>query len=217
MRNHVAKVDVIPEKTQLHSSPTSSVQPLQFLQVRECIPAHLKFQVRIKTTNRPSFLSYAASSLRAPIRQPCQQQRLKHSQSLTTMPSVCYSPFHCSNELNANVYLFLAVFSKSYCPYCKASKKLLSEMGAKAYIVEMDQIGQCFPSASILSGHKLIQGQKTMEQNSKTLFRKFRGSEQFPTSTLRRSTLEEIQTFRLRRPSCLRCYKKLGPSRIISG
>lgn len=25
-------------------------------------------------------------------------------------------------------------------------------MGAKAYIVEMDQIGQCFPSASILSG-----------------------------------------------------------------
>lgn len=34
----------------------------------------------------------------------------------------------------------VAVFSKSYCPYCKASKALLSEMGAKAYIIELDQI-----------------------------------------------------------------------------
>ena len=29
----------------------------------------------------------------------------------------------------------VAVFSKSYCPYCKATKSLLSEMGAKPYIV----------------------------------------------------------------------------------
>ncbi|KAK3070776.1 Glutaredoxin [Teratosphaeriaceae sp. CCFEE 6253] len=34
----------------------------------------------------------------------------------------------------------VAVFSKSYCPYCKATKSLLSEMGAKAYILELDQI-----------------------------------------------------------------------------
>ncbi|KAK0255831.1 Glutaredoxin [Friedmanniomyces endolithicus] len=33
-----------------------------------------------------------------------------------------------------------AVFSKSYCPYCKATKSLLSEMGAKAYIIELDQV-----------------------------------------------------------------------------
>ncbi|KAK5125385.1 hypothetical protein LTR85_000494 [Meristemomyces frigidus] len=35
----------------------------------------------------------------------------------------------------------VAVFSKSWCPYCKASKALLSEMGAKPYIIELDQVG----------------------------------------------------------------------------
>lgn len=35
----------------------------------------------------------------------------------------------------------VAIFSKSYCPYCKATKQLLSEMGAKANILELDQIG----------------------------------------------------------------------------
>ena len=39
-----------------------------------------------------------------------------------------------------------AVFSKSYCPYCKASKSLLSELGAKPYILELDQIGTLPPA-----------------------------------------------------------------------
>ncbi|KAJ9637330.1 Glutaredoxin [Coniosporium apollinis] len=34
----------------------------------------------------------------------------------------------------------VAVFSKSYCPYCKATKQLLSEMGAKYYAIELDQV-----------------------------------------------------------------------------
>ncbi|CAK1355303.1 Glutaredoxin [Cercospora beticola] len=34
----------------------------------------------------------------------------------------------------------VAVFSKSYCPYCKATKSLLSELGAKPYIIELDQV-----------------------------------------------------------------------------
>jgi len=34
----------------------------------------------------------------------------------------------------------VAVFSKSYCPYCKATKSLLSELGAKSYIIELDQV-----------------------------------------------------------------------------
>jgi len=34
----------------------------------------------------------------------------------------------------------VVVFSKSYCPYCKASKALLSEKGAKFYVLELDQI-----------------------------------------------------------------------------
>lgn len=34
----------------------------------------------------------------------------------------------------------VVVFSKSYCPYCKATKSLLSEKGAKFYLLELDQI-----------------------------------------------------------------------------
>jgi len=34
----------------------------------------------------------------------------------------------------------VVVFSKSYCPYCKATKSLLSESGVKAHILELDQI-----------------------------------------------------------------------------
>ena len=34
-----------------------------------------------------------------------------------------------------------AVFSKSYCPYCKSTKSLLSEMGANFYTIELDQEG----------------------------------------------------------------------------
>jgi glutaredoxin 3 len=35
----------------------------------------------------------------------------------------------------------VAVFSKSYCPYCKATKATLSELGAKFYTIELDQVG----------------------------------------------------------------------------
>jgi len=34
----------------------------------------------------------------------------------------------------------VAVFSKSYCPYCKATKALLSDLGAKYYTIELDQV-----------------------------------------------------------------------------
>jgi glutaredoxin len=42
----------------------------------------------------------------------------------------------------------IVVFSKSYCPYCKASKALLSEKGAKYFLMELDQVGM-LPSHSI--------------------------------------------------------------------
>jgi hypothetical protein len=35
----------------------------------------------------------------------------------------------------------VVVFSKSYCPYCKASKALLSEKHAKYFLMELDQVG----------------------------------------------------------------------------
>lgn len=35
----------------------------------------------------------------------------------------------------------VVVFSKSYCPYCKASKDLLTKLGAKYEVLELDLIG----------------------------------------------------------------------------
>ncbi|KAI9703700.1 MAG: hypothetical protein M1836_007470 [Candelina mexicana] len=43
-----------------------------------------------------------------------------------------------------------AVFSKSYCPYCRASKQLLSENGAKYFLIELDQVATLFPPPSPL-------------------------------------------------------------------
>ncbi|KAF1918995.1 thioredoxin-like protein [Ampelomyces quisqualis] len=34
----------------------------------------------------------------------------------------------------------VAVFSKSYCPYCRQAKELLSKSGAKFYAIELDQV-----------------------------------------------------------------------------
>ncbi|MCJ1264355.1 hypothetical protein MMC22_004226 [Lobaria immixta] len=34
----------------------------------------------------------------------------------------------------------VAVFSKSYCPYCRATKTLLTEQGAKFFVIELDQV-----------------------------------------------------------------------------
>jgi glutaredoxin 3 len=34
------------------------------------------------------------------------------------------------------------VFSKSYCPYCTASKRLLTELGAKYETMELDLVGE---------------------------------------------------------------------------
>lgn len=35
----------------------------------------------------------------------------------------------------------VAVFSKSYCPYCNQAKALLSQQGAKFFAIELDQVG----------------------------------------------------------------------------
>lgn len=38
----------------------------------------------------------------------------------------------------------VVVFSKSYCPYCNASKQLLNELGANYTALELDELGM-FP------------------------------------------------------------------------
>jgi glutaredoxin 3 len=49
----------------------------------------------------------------------------------------------------------VAFFSKSYCPYCRASKQLLTEMGANFYAVELDQVGTSQPFTSLWSAFLL--------------------------------------------------------------
>jgi len=53
----------------------------------------------------------------------------------------------------------VAIFSKSYCPYCKATKALLSQMGAKYYAIELDQVDD---GSAIQSALEEITGQSSV-------------------------------------------------------
>ncbi|CUS12795.1 unnamed protein product [Tuber aestivum] len=53
----------------------------------------------------------------------------------------------------------VAVFSKSYCPYCRASKETLTEIGAKFYVVELDQVDD---GADLQDALQEINGQRTV-------------------------------------------------------
>jgi len=53
----------------------------------------------------------------------------------------------------------VAVFSKSYCPYCKASKALLTELGANFYAIELDQVDD---GAEIQDALQEISAQRTV-------------------------------------------------------
>jgi len=53
----------------------------------------------------------------------------------------------------------VAVFSKSWCPYCKASKALLTELGAKFYTIELDQVDD---GAAIQDALEQINGQRSV-------------------------------------------------------
>ncbi|KAI0017790.1 putative glutaredoxin [Xylariomycetidae sp. FL0641] len=53
----------------------------------------------------------------------------------------------------------VAVFSKSYCPYCKQTKSLLDSMGAKYYAIELDNESD---GSAIQSALEDISGQRTV-------------------------------------------------------
>ena len=46
----------------------------------------------------------------------------------------------------------VVVFSKSYCPYCRASKSLLNEKHAKYFLMELDEVGTLRLSQAFLLG-----------------------------------------------------------------
>lgn len=51
------------------------------------------------------------------------------------------------------------MFSKSYCPYCNSTKKLLNEAGAKYYAIELDQVDD---GNDIQAALQEISGQRTV-------------------------------------------------------
>ncbi|CAG8984122.1 hypothetical protein HYALB_00006223 [Hymenoscyphus albidus] len=53
----------------------------------------------------------------------------------------------------------VAVFSKSFCPYCKATKSLLDSLGAKYYAIELDQVDD---GSDIQAALKEINGQSSV-------------------------------------------------------
>jgi len=53
----------------------------------------------------------------------------------------------------------VAVFSKSWCPYCKATKATLTELGAKYYTIELDQEED---GADIQAALKELSGQSSV-------------------------------------------------------
>ncbi|KAH7031787.1 putative GRX1-glutaredoxin [Linnemannia elongata] len=53
----------------------------------------------------------------------------------------------------------IVVFSKSYCPYCTKAKKLLEKLGAKAFILELDNIED---GADIQAYLQTLTGQRTV-------------------------------------------------------
>ncbi|KAL0256881.1 Glutaredoxin [Diplodia seriata] len=53
----------------------------------------------------------------------------------------------------------VAVFSKSYCPYCRATKTLLSEQGAKYFAIELDQVDD---GAAIQDALEELTGQRSV-------------------------------------------------------
>ncbi|KAH8153220.1 uncharacterized protein LAJ45_02807 [Morchella importuna] len=56
----------------------------------------------------------------------------------------------------------VAVFSKSYCPYCRATKETLTSLGAKFHVLELDQIDD---GAEIQDALQELTGQRTVPQN----------------------------------------------------
>ena len=53
----------------------------------------------------------------------------------------------------------VAVFSKSYCPYCKATKDLLDSTGAKYFLLELDQESD---GSALQDALQEISGQRTV-------------------------------------------------------
>ncbi|KIW01103.1 glutaredoxin [Verruconis gallopava] len=53
----------------------------------------------------------------------------------------------------------VAVFSKSYCPYCRATKQTLSELGVSPYVIELDQVDD---GAAIQDALEEMTGQRSV-------------------------------------------------------
>jgi hypothetical protein len=122
----------------------------------------------------------------------------------------------------------VVVFSKSYCPYCKASKALLNEKGAKYFLMELDQVGEFhLPPFSIIDFFSCSSGLiprftrpyanslllQRMAPLYKTPSKALRASAQCRISSSTRSTLVATRICRLGGESSMGCCRKLVLSR----
>lgn len=79
---------------------------------------------------------------------------------LATAPiATCFDQVFGSVLYTNPVLCAAAVFSKSYCPYCNSTKKLLNETGAKFYTIELDQVDD---GNDIQAALQEISGQRTV-------------------------------------------------------
>ena len=93
-----------------------------------------------------------------------------------------------------------AVFSKSYCPYCNATKKLLTDLKANFYSIELDQVGMwhsIVPSLPRLKHRHTNSPQTTDPQSNPTSPRR-RVKPLSPTSSSVRNTWVETRICRRR-------------------
>jgi glutaredoxin 3 len=107
------------------SAPLNSRQFSSYITLRS--PARL-LSHSTRTINRPTLTPTTATiSLSNIFRSIFGQRTMATAAAKTKTESI----------INDNP---VAVFSKSYCPYCKASKELLTSLGAKFYAIELDQV-----------------------------------------------------------------------------
>lgn len=105
---------------------------------------------RIRDSSKPSSESYrqhfVSSSVLCLERQPCNVCRRQIQSAGNHRPKCRWYAFTPRGSETWGIhtlspFVCTAVFSKSYCPYCRATKQLLTEKGARFYVIELDQVG----------------------------------------------------------------------------
>lgn len=109
----------------------------------------------------------------------------------------------------------VVVFSKSYCPYCKATKSLLDTKGAKYFLMELDQVCKSHQPRLYVRRYKTMANfSQRMAVHSRMPSKKLLASEVFQISSSSKNTSEETQICRRRSRSSMICWRMPALSRM---